>query len=298
MQTEAFAYDKAMIKSVRYNPIDRWIISKFNLFAEEIQKLFANYRFDLIAQNIYDFIWHEYCDWYLELSKVVLTSAAFDENEKYSTRYTLLNILEQTLRLIHPIIPFISEKIWQQIASKLNINAPSIMIQPYPQFAANQIDAAALQDIEWLKKIILGVRNIRGEMNISPNKLLPLLLHKGTARDREKITEYQEYLNILLKLESITWTEQPPPSATALVETLELNIPLAGLIDKDAEIERLNKEINKLQKDVMSTETKLNNPNYVAKAPQDVVEKERQKINDLRFALEKLQQKVKIMSSS
>jgi valyl-tRNA synthetase len=157
--------------------------------------------------------------------------------------------------------------------------------------------SAALQDIEWLKKIILGVRNIRGEMNLSPNKLLPLLLHKGTQRDREKIAEFREYLNTLLKLEAITWTEQPPPSATALVEILELNIPLAGLIDKDAEIARLNKEINKLQKDLASAETKLNNPNYVAKAPQDVVEKEKQKINDLRFALEKLQQKLAVVST-
>lgn len=295
MQTESFSYDNAAIKNLKYNSIDCWIISKFNLFAKEIQKLFSNYRFDLIAQNIYDFIWHEYCDWYLELSKVVLTGAAFSENEKYATRYTLLNVLEQTLRLIHPIIPFISEKIWQQIAPKININASSIMIQTYPQFAAYQIDNAALQDIEWLKKIILGVRNIRGEMNISPNKLLPLLLHKGTEHDREKIIEYQEYLNNLLKLESITWTKQPPPSATSLVETLELNIPLAGLIDKDAEIARLNKEISKLQKDLTSAETKLNNPNYAAKAPQDVVEKEKQKINDLGFALKKLQLKLDIL---
>lgn len=270
---------------------DRWIQSQLQNTLNIIATEFKSYRFDLVTQAIYEFTWHQFCDWYLELAKPILYSKDFSSAAKQGTCKTLISVLEAILRVIHPFMPFITEEIWQEVAPKLNIKRPSIMLEQYPQFDATKVDNNAIIEIEWFKKVILAIRNIRGEMNISPAKLLPLLLNKGTQTDKKRIEQHAQYLKTLAKLESINWIieEKIPLSATALVDELELHIPLANLIDVSAEIARLNKEIGKLKEDIERAEVKLSNVNYTAKAPADVVAKERSKLAESQSALQKLQ---------
>lgn len=292
MQTESYNHTNTAIE---LNIVDQWIESKLQQTIELVKTEFNNYRFDLITQAIYEFTWHDFCDWYLELSKPVLTSESSSEALKQGTRKTLLTTVESLLRLIHPFMPFITEELWQTVAPKLQINGATIMLQPYPQFDVQKINLEACNEVEWLKRIILAIRNIRGEINISPNKLLPLILSKGIANDHRLVDKHQKYLSSLAKIVSITWldpTQTPPLSATGLVDQLELHIPIADLIDTDAEINRLTKEIKKLEKEIELSTNKLNNTNYTAKAPAAVVEKERKKTIENLATLEKFQQKL------
>jgi valyl-tRNA synthetase len=288
MQLENFDYSN---NEVEFSLADRWIQSELQNTLQIVATEFKNYRFDLITQAIYEFTWHQFCDWYLELAKPILNSGQFSATAKQGTRKTLLDVLEAILRVIHPFMPFITEEIWQTVAPKMNINAPTIMLQKYPEFVAAKIDNVATSEIEWLKKIILAIRNIRGEMNISPAKPLPLLLNKGTKADKERIEQHSQYLKTLARLESISWIieEKIPVTSTALVDELELHIALADLIDINVEIARLNKETGKLKADIERAETKLNNVNYTAKAPADVVAKERLKLTENQNTLQKLQ---------
>jgi valyl-tRNA synthetase len=279
---------------------DRWITSCLQKTIRDVKQALQDYRFDLLAQAIYEFVWNEYCDWYLELSKAILFSSDSTPAQLRGARKTLLTVLETVLRLIHPLMPFLSEEIWQKVAPLAGKEGATIMLQPYPIFIEEQVDGIALSEIKWLKDVILGVRNIRGEMNISPSKPLPLLLRKGSPAMRESLIKNQLFLKSLAKLSAITWLEdniQPPAAATALVEDLELLIPMAGLIDKDAEIARLTKEINKLQKELERAEHKLSNANYVQKAPADVVEKERNRVLDLITAIDKLNSQLENISN-
>lgn len=273
--------------------IDRWILSQLQQTITKVHENFTNYRFDLIAQTIYEFIWNEFCDWYLELTKPIL----WGDNEiaKNKTRHTLLNVLENILRLTHPLMPFITEEIWQKVAPLIHRSGPTIMLQPYPQFDELQINREADAEIEWLKQIILGVRNIRGEMNIAPSKPLTLLLTKGTEVDRQRMSSNKTFLTSLARLEKIEWYDDKalPVSTTVIVGQLELHIPLADLIDKSAEIKRLDKEISKLQSDLEKIDVKLNNPDYLAKAPTHIVEKEQTRAQEIKQNLEKLTQQQK-----
>ncbi|TXL21584.1 valine--tRNA ligase, partial [Methylococcaceae bacterium HT5] len=245
-----------------------------------------NYRFDHAAQEIYDFTWNEYCDWYLELSKISLQSD--NETLQRGTRKTLLTVLETLLRLAHPIMPFITEEIWQRVAPLAGVQADTIMLQAYPESDETQIDQQAIAAIEWTKQFILGVRRIRGEMNIAPGKPLPVLLENISATDQQFLPQAQIYLQKLGRIESITCldaNETAPESAIALVGDLRLLIPMAGLIDKEAEIARLEKEIAKLEKDLPRIEGKLNNPKFVDKAPAAVIEKEKEKLAKVHSSL-------------
>ncbi len=274
---------------------DAWILTKLQQTIDEAHQHFKQYRFDLLAQCLYDFTWNAYCDWYLELSKPILYDKNANEATKASTRFTLLTVLETLLRLLHPIMPFITEEIWQKLAPLLNINDESIMIAAYPKSNALLKNNSAHDDVEWLKSIIQALRNIRGEMNISPNKGLSLVLSGGNEQDQKCLQQTQHYLTNLAKLNNITWLNAdatPPPSATALVGDLTLFIPLAEVIDKRAEITRLNKELDKLQKELQKSTTKLNNPNYVEKAPVAVVNKEKQRVMDMEKTQEKLNQQL------
>ncbi len=243
---------------------DRWIISRLQHTEQEVAKALEQYRFDLAAQALYEFIWNEYCDWYLELSKPVL----WDDNSpaalKKGTRRTLIRVLETTLRLLHPFMPFITEEIWQRVAPLAGKQGPTIMLQPYPEINPDYIDPQADTDIEWVKGVIVGVRNIRGEMNISPAKSIPLLIKNGDSEDQRRLDDNQQFLTTLAKLESVTWLEagsDAPMAATSLVGNMEMLVPMAGLIDTEAETARLGKEIEKLQKDLARIDGKLNNPN-------------------------------------
>ena len=270
---------------------DRWIISQLQRTEAEVTRQLEQFRFDLAAQALYEFIWNQYCDWYLELSKPVLWDEAAPVERQRGTRRTLVRVLEVALRLAHPFMPFITEEIWQRLAPLAGATGQTIMLQPWPIANEERIDEAAERDIEWVKELMLGVRNIRGEMNIGPGKPLHLYLKNASADDRRRLEENQHLLRKLAKIEAFTVLEasdEAPLSATALVGELEVLVPMAGLIDKDAELGRLNKEIQRLQGEVQRVGGKLSNASFVDKAPPAVIDKERAKLAEAEQALAKL----------
>ena len=279
---------------------DRWIISKLQQAEKAVADGIESYRFDLASQALYDFIWNEYCSWYLELSKPVLNSDDFSAAQKKGTRRTMVRVLETTLRLAHPLMPFITEEIWQRVKDLAGVSSQqgkgdTIMLAAMPICDDSLIDEQAMADVEWLKGVIEGVRNIRGEMNISPAKNIPLYFANGSDNDQRCLEANTQFLQKLASLESITWLnpgDEAPMSATGLVGEMEILVPMAGLIDKDAETARLNKEIDKIKKDAQRVEGKLNNPKFVDKAPEAVVQKERDKLTEMQSALSKLEEQV------
>ncbi len=276
---------------------DRWIISRLQTTEQAVIKAIEGYRFDQAAQAIHEFTWDEYCDWYLELSKPILTAAA-DAGAglaaaQRGTRRTLVRVLEALLRLAHPIMPFITEEIWQRVAPLAGCRGATLMRQPYPEPDTDKIDPDAVEEMGWVMQFILGVRRIRGEMNLPPGKPLSVLLQNGSPQDRRRLDANRHYLLFLGRLASITWLgaqEDAPESATALVAELRILIPMAGLIDKDAELKRLAKEIEKLRKDLERSEKKLSNPSFVERAPLDVVEKERKRVEEMRSSIANLEE--------
>ncbi|MGY8860181.1 MAG: valine--tRNA ligase, partial [Pseudomonadales bacterium] len=281
--------------TVELSLADRWIISKVQETTEEVTRAVSNYRFDMASQALYEFIWNEYCDWYLELSKSVLWDDDASHEAKRGTRQTLIRVLEIWLRMLHPMMPFITEEIWQSVGPLAGKLGPTIMLQPYPEPNEHDIDFRANEDIEWLKVVIEGVRNIRGEMNIPPGKELSVLLRKGDENDRLRLSKNSQYLRKLAKISHIDWLaadDAVPLAATALAGELEILVPMAGLIDKDAEINRLNREIGKLESDQTRLQGKLNNAAFVDKAPAAVVAKEKGKMHTQRQALETLREQL------
>jgi len=270
---------------------DRWIISGLQRAEQEVNQQLQKFRFDLASQVIYDFFWNEYCAWYLELTKPVLNDDKASPQTKRGTRRTLVRVLEAALRMAHPMMPFITEEIWQKIKPLAGVSGATIMLQPYPQADESKIDPAAVAAIEWLQQVILAVRNIRGEMNIKPGKLLPVLLNHGDQNDREQLANTEQVLLKLARLDSIRFlaaNEEPPAAAMQLAGKLEVLVAMAGLIDKQAEQARLNKEIAKLSKEIQRLSGKLGNEKFIAKAPAAVVAKEKQKLDDTEAAMGKL----------
>ncbi|HBS17063.1 MAG TPA: valine--tRNA ligase [Halomonas sp.] len=307
-------------EEVELSLADRWIISQLQKTEAQVTKAMDEYRFDHASQALYEFVWNEYCDWYLELSKPVLweddvqgsTNAAGDRTSgaaalvkrKRGTRRTLVRVLETILRLAHPMMPYISEEIWQRVAPLAGTyvgDDASIMHQAWPEADESKIDEQATRDIEWLKGVIIAVRNIRAEMNIAPGKPLDVLLTKGQPEDAERLEQNRRFLAKLAKLESVTWLANPedaPLSATQLVGDMEVLVPMADLIDKDAELARLAKEIEKQDKLIGGIEKKLGNEGFIAKAPDAVIEKERGKLAEYQSAkklLEEQQAKIAAM---
>ena len=279
--------------AVQLSLADRWIEGKLEATTAEVTRAFAAYRFDLASQALYEFIWNEYCDWYLELSKPVLWDDSAAPEAKRGTRRTLIRVLESWLRLLHPFMPFITEEIWQSVAPLAGKSGATIMLQPYPVSEDKGVDSAANADIEWLKNVIVGIRNIRGEMNIPPGKELTVLLGNGEERDRIRLEQNAPFLRKLARLAEIKWlenSEQAPVAATALVGELEILVPMAGLIDRDAELARLGREIDRLEKDLARIRGKLENPSFVDKAPAAVVAKEREKMQAQQQSLATLQE--------
>ena len=280
---------------------DRWIVSALQRAETEVTEALDQFRFDVASHAAYEFIWNEYCDWYLELSKPVLYGDEYSEAEKRGTRRTLVRVLEAILRLAHPFMPFITEEIWQKVAPLAGKTPAAegadatIMRQPFPVSDSARLDPQAESDIEWIKAVITVIRNIRGEMRIPPGKALDVYLHNGKDIDRERLAANHNFMCRLAKLERITWLnaeDSAPASATGLVGDMEILVPMAGLIDKDAEIERLGKEIDKLRKEVARGESKLRNPNFVDKAPDEVVAKEREKLDDHRSQQARLEEQM------
>ena len=228
-----------------------------------------------MSQALYSFTWDEYCSWYLELSKVVLNDPEASLESQRGTRRTLIRVLETLLRLLHPLIPFITEEIWQRVAALAGCSGETIMLQPYPVADEKNIDDSAIAETEWLQSVITGIRNIRGEMNISPGKPLPVLFQNCNAQDQSWLGDNAKSLKTLARIETITCLrndETPPDAATSLVGDMKVLVPFGAFIDKDAEIKRLQKEIEKLEKDLARSTAKLSNPSFVDKAPDAVVE--------------------------
>ena len=277
---------------------DRWILSKQQEVIDLIHKHLKNYRFDLAAHALYEFSWHEFCDWYVELCKPTLFKDDVDESIKQNSRRVLLVVLENLLRLLHPIIPFLTEEIWQPIAKELKLSGKSISTQNFPISNNDFVDVQSLQDLEWCKEFINGIRKIRAEMDIAPGKPLSILLQNWSVQDQLNFKNSQQYVRSLAKVENIEWLEnkEAPESATALVGEMKILIPLAGLIDKDAEIARLEKDIKKYESNLEKTLMKLNNPNFANKAPEDVVKDTRKNTEELKIKIQQLNEQLEKIS--
>ncbi len=270
---------------------DRWIGSRLRRMLNEAERAIESYRFDLLANVIYDFAWHEYCDWYLELTKPLLWDEGASAEVQRGTRRSLLKVLEMLLRAAHPIIPFITDALWRRVAPLNGIAGETIMVAPYPEAADLTNDPFAEAAIEWLKGVVLAVRTIRGEMNIKPGQTLTLLLQGGGNADRERLTATESLLKRMAKLERVEWLadgDEPPPAAMQIVGELKLMVPLAGLIDVAAERARLEKEIARRRQELARIESKLGNAGFVAKAPADVVAKERERAAEIQNAIDTL----------
>ncbi|MNM95466.1 Valine--tRNA ligase [compost metagenome] len=293
------AHDEAAAGApVELSPVDRWIISALQRCEQDVTRHLDQFRFDLAAQSLYEFVWDEYCAWYLELVKPVLWDENAPIERQRGTRRTLIRVLEVALRLAHPFMPFITEEIWQRIKAQAGKQGETLMLQPWPVADEAKIDAAAEGDIEWVKQLMLGVRQIRGEMKISMAKRIDVVLANASAEDQRRLADFEPLLAKLAKFESVRVLaagEEAPLAATALVGEMEVLVPMAGLIDKDAELARLDKELQRLEGEVKRVGGKLTNEGFVAKAPAEVLDKERAKLAEAEQALAKLaEQRAKI----
>ena len=275
---------------------DNWILSRLQHTKIAVEKHLSDYRLDLMSQTLYEFVWHDYCDWYLELSKPLL-----DNNEtRPGCEATLIKVLSETLTLLHPIIPFITEEIFEQCSGLNNDKSERLITKPYPEIDETLISKKSESEIAWLQEFILGIRQIRGEMNIAPGKPLPCFIQKLNTSDEVYVRNNLSIISTLAKLESIkqlSENDSAPESATALVGEMKILIPMAGLVDKEQEILRLNKEIDKLIKHQQQLSGKLNNKKFISGAPKMVVEKEQSKLYSVEKALGGLELQLKKISS-
>lgn len=270
---------------------EQWIVSRLQKAEQAVQQAFATYRLDLAAQAIYEFIWNEYCDWYVELTKPVLNDENVSEERKAEVRRVLLAVMEASLRLAHPIMPYLTEEIWQTLAPKLGISGETIMLAQYPVADEAKINEQAEADMQWLQGLIGAVRNIRGEMGLGNARLLPVLLQNTTEAEKAQITRIEALFKALAKVESITFlgdSEQPPLSSSSVVGHVSVFVPMKGLIDPKAELGRLQKDLDKVQKQHDQIATKLANEGFVAKAPAAVVEGEKAKLAEFADQLAKI----------
>jgi valyl-tRNA synthetase len=291
--------DCAISGEVELSAADRWIRSRCAHAAAEARQGVAEYRFDLAAQALYEFTWYEFCDWYLELSKPVLQSQSTGAAALRGTRQTLVRVLEALLRLLHPIMPFITEEIWLRVAPLAGKQGPTIMLEPYPLAGDFARDAAAESEMRWVMDFILGVRQIRGEMDIAPSKRFEVLLANASARDLGLARAHRGYLERLAQVSGIRALvagETAPQSATALLGELKILVPMAGLIDVAAERERLDKRKAKASADLDKCQAKLANANFLANAPPDVIAKERARVADLEREIAQIETQLKLLA--
>ncbi|WP_428614271.1 valine--tRNA ligase [Shewanella sp.] len=268
---------------------DRWIVGLFNQTVKTFDEHMENYRFDLAANTLYEFTWNQFCDWYLELTKPVLQNGT--EAEQRGTRHTLVTVLEAMQRLLHPMMPYLTETIWQRVKPLAGVEGDTLMLAEFPEYQADKVDETAMADLEWVKQVIVAVRNIRAELNIAPSKPLNALLRSVSAQDKARVEANQTFFATLAKLESMTILadgDTAPMSTTQLVGEMELLIPMAGLIDVAAEMARIDKQLEKLAGEAKRIEGKLNNQGFVAKAPEAVIEKERAKLAEFQRDMDKL----------
>jgi valyl-tRNA synthetase len=274
---------------------DRWILSKQQAVIDLTHKHLKNYRFDLAAQALYEFSWHEFCDWYLELCKPILFNDDIDESIKQNSRRVLLEVLENLLKLLHPIIPFLTEEAWQPIAKQLNLKGDSISTQEFPRSNNHYVDIESLQEIEWSKEFINGIRKIRSERDIAPKKSFKVFLINGSPQDKQFYTNNMPYIKSLANIHEVEWldtTEAMTEAAMALVGEMKIMVPLSGLIDKNVEIEKLDKEIKNITSNLEKSMAKLSNPNFADKAPAAIVNKERDRVAEMQTSLQQLKEQL------
>ena len=281
---------------------DQWIISVMQRVEQQCHEHIKNYRFDLLAQTLYQFVWDDYCSWYLELSKAVLNNDNNSEMLKTGSRRTLVRVLDVILRLLHPVMPFVTEEIWQSIRTYIPADNKTIMLAPYPVADLSKINEQAMADLDWIAQLITTVRTIRAEMDIEPRKLLPVLLQNHSSDDKQRLNKHRYLLESVGRIENIDLIENDqdiPESAVGLVGNMKVLLPLGSLINKEEELERLDRELTKLQKDVDKVNGKLNNSNFVSRAPEAVVEKEKARASELKLGIQQLlEQKSKIENLS
>ena len=274
----------------QYGLAERWILSLLQKLITDVRGYLDSYRFDLLAQALHDFVWHQYCDWYLELAKTTLYDPLALEASKRGTRKTLLHVIGQLLKLMHPIMPFITEEIWQRIAKLIGDNSECLMWSCFPICNDDEIDLHAEQDMAWLQEVIQAIRTIRSEMNVSPGKKITVLVKVPNEESFSKLDNIKPLLMALSKIQTLKVVEHDKPtpmSAVAVVGSWEFLIPMSGMIEKDAELARLEKEILKITKEIETAEKKLALPAFIDKAPADVVAGERNKLEEARQLLTK-----------
>ena len=270
---------------------DRWIASSLQATESKVAEAIESYRLDLASQAIYEFVWNEYCDWYLELTKPILAEGGANSETQNATRRTLVSVLETILRLAHPLMPFITEELWQQIAPLIGRKGDTISKAPYPVHDAGKVDTSAEADVDWMKGVIVAVRTIRGEMNLSPARAIPMILAGGTGEDRDRLARLETLIIPLAKLSEVRFLdigESIPASSTQLIGQLEVHVPMAGLIDVDSEVRRLEKLVRKLEGDIQELKDKLSSPGFIDKAPENVVERERGRLAEAEKQLAKI----------
>jgi valyl-tRNA synthetase len=298
MNTQEFDCGFNPDAKMTFSLADKWIMGQYQHTIKAYREAMDTYRFDIAAHTLYEFTWDQFCGWYIELTKPVFTQG--DEQQQRGTRHTLVTVLESLLRLMHPIMPFITETIWQDVSTLAQCHSDTIMNQAYPEFEPEKVDATAMADLEWVKGFVLAIRTIRGEMDIAPSKPLPVLLRNASDEDIRRLEQNSMFLNAIAKLDSVTAlsdSDSAPVCATSLLGTLEIMIPMAGLIDKDAELARIAKALDKLEKDFARTQGKLKNEKFVSNAPPAVIEKEQAKLADFTMQMDKLAEQRKSIES-
>jgi valyl-tRNA synthetase len=253
-----------------------------------VREAFGAFRFDLAAQAVYEFTWYEFCDWYLEFSKPVLQTGEGHEAERRGARRTLLETLEALLRLLHPLMPFITEEIWQRIAPRVGKTGRSIMVESFPLADPREFDAAVEAEAKWTMAAILGIRGIRGEFDIAPSHQAVVFIENASAEDRRRFEAGESAIRKLAGIREVRWLapgEPAPQSATATVGDMKIHLPMSGLIDVDAELARLGKRRSKLEQELARASAKLGNENFVRNAPADVVTQERERLEGFKREL-------------
>ena len=272
-------------EGAEFSLADRWIRSRLSVMLGRIETGFAEYRLDNVANALYEFTWHEFCDWYVELSKAVLQSETAGAAAKRGTRFTLIDVLENLLRALHPLAPFISEEIWQRVRVSAKVSGDTIMLAAFPNPAGVPIDAQAESEMRWVMDFVLGVRQIRGEMDIAPSRKLPVLLQNAGAKDQQYLERNLHYLMRLGGIDApklLAGSQAAPISAVSLLGNLEILVPMAGLIDPQAELERLARRRRKAETELQKLAAKLANGQFASNAPADIVAKDQQRLEELR----------------
>ncbi len=281
---------------LRLTVADRWILSRLNRTVDEVHKAYASYRLDLMAQALYDFTWHEFCDWYVELTKPILTSGDADAAEQRAARATLAEVLGGLCKLLHPLIPFVTEEIWLKLCAKTDVESATVMLERMPETDDFPRDADAEGEMAWIQGFIVGIRQIRGEMNIGRAQTLPVKLAGASASDRRRLADHGTYLKRLAGIRTVDFVaadEDVPGAATALLGEMRILVPLAGLIDVAQERERLGKQLSRVRADLEKAERKLGNTKFVNNAPPEIVTKERNRAEEFALRADQLEQQLK-----